>query len=458
MKTDAAGRTRISTNTLIAWSVGFAILFLIAISIVASSSNPDPTDVAPGSQSLATSITNASVIVFREGLEAVLIFAAITASFLGSRQQYRRPVTMGVAAAFGATVLTWFVMTTVLGALPVSEDVLLAITGIAAVVILLLVMNWFFHKVYWTDHIKELNSKKRDLVDASEAGDSIKYWGFFALGFTAVYREGFEVVLFLQNLNIVAGTAAVMWGVLIGLAGTAVVGFLTFFAHHKLPYKRMLVLTGVLLGIVLVVMIGGSARTLQSLGILSTTPLPFDTPDWWARWFEIVPTWETVAIQLLAAAFVMGSYYAAEWWSKEKRRRARATAPVPVATATATATVAHAHEAPTAARVFATTAALPELARRAPQVASSPAAMREVERVQDGRDAERTICGHPATTLCGCAATAPVAGADLAAAGPVAPPVPTPAAPAFTPRPLFDERPAPAIVRAPLFAPRDVEG
>ena len=71
--------------------------------------------------------------------------------------------------------------------------------GIAAVVILLLVMNWFFHKVYWTDHIKELNSRKRELVDASETGESIRYWGFFALGFTAVYREGFEVVLFLQN-------------------------------------------------------------------------------------------------------------------------------------------------------------------------------------------------------------------------------------------------------------------
>ncbi|MCW2922326.1 MAG: iron permease [Thermoleophilia bacterium] len=445
MKTDADGRTRISTNTLIAWSVGFAILLLIAISLVAASSNPDPTDVAPGSQSLATSITNASVIVFREGLEAVLIFAAITASFLGARQQYRRPVTQGVAAAFGATVLTWFVMTALLGALPVSEDVLLAITGIAAVVILLLVMNWFFHKVYWTDHIKELNSKKRSLVDASETGDSIKYWGFFALGFTAVYREGFEVVLFLQNLNIVAGAAAVMWGVLIGLAGTAVVGFLTFFAHHKLPYKRMLVLTGVLLGIVLVVMIGGSARTLQSLGILSTTPLPFDTPDWWARWFEIVPTWETVTIQLLAAAFVMGSYYAAERWSKEKRRRANA--------AVAPAFI---RQQPTAARVHAATATLPDLARRAPGVASSPAAVREVERVEAGADMQRTICGHPATTMCGCSAIAPNAAARMHSTGPAAPAVATPTAPVLTPRPLFEQQP-PALVREPLFAPRVTE-
>ncbi|MCW2960569.1 MAG: iron permease [Thermoleophilia bacterium] len=275
---------------------------------------------------MVTSVVNASVIVFREGLEAVLIFAAITASFLGARQGYRRPVILGVAAAFLATVATWFAMTTVITSLPLSEDVLLALTGIVAVIVLLLVMNWFFHKVYWTDHIKELNSKKRELVTTSESGEQVKYWGFVALGFTAVYREGFEVVLFLQNLNIVAGGTAVFWGVMLGLAGTTIVGFLTFYLHHKLPYKRMLVLTGVLLGVVLVVMVGGSARTLQALEILPTTPLPVSFPDWWARWFELVATWETVLMQLFAGAFVIGSYYAAEWWSKEKRRRAKADA------------------------------------------------------------------------------------------------------------------------------------
>ena len=328
MQTDATGRTRVSTNKLIAWSLGFAALFVVAISLVAASGNADPTDVAPGAQSMVTSVVNASVIVFREGLEAVLIFAAITASFLGARQGYRRPVVIGVAAAFAATILTWFLMTNVIAALPLSQDVLLAGTGIIAIVVLLLVMNWFFHKVYWTDHIKELNAKKRSLVTTSESGEHIKYWGFVALGFTAVYREGFEVVLFLQNLNLVAGGRAVFFGTLIGVGATAVVGYLTFFLHHKLPYKRMLVLTGVLLGIVLVVMVGGSARTLQDIGVLSTSPLPMAFPDWWARWFEVVPTYETLTIQLLAGAFVVGSYYAAEWWSKEKRRRMRSGEPL----------------------------------------------------------------------------------------------------------------------------------
>jgi high-affinity iron transporter len=446
MRIDESGRSRISTNRLIGASLALAVLLVIAISMVASSGSADPTDVAPGTQSLATSITNASVIVFREGLEAVLIFAAITASFLGGRRQYRRPVVLGVVAAFGATVVSWFGLTALLAALPFSEDVMLAITGIGAVVILLLVMNWFFHKVYWTDHIKELNSRKRELVTASEAGEQVRFWGFFALGFSAVYREGFEVVLFLQNLNIVAGSRAVLGGVLIGLAGTAAVGILTFYAHHKLPYKRMLVLTGVLLGIVLVVMIGGSARTLQDLGVLSTTPTPFGLPDWWARWFEMVPTWETLGVQLSAGLFVLGSYYAAEWWSKEKRRRAALAPAAPYATAV-----------PTPSQAFAASAALPELARVAPAVAASPAAVRGVAAAATGAAfAPATICGHDATTLCGCSAAAPIAAAEVAAA---AEPVDAPihAAPAFTPRPLFAGQVAPSRIseRAPLFdAPR----
>ena len=50
-------------------------------------------------------------------------------------------------------------------------------------------------------------------------------------------------------------------------------------------------------------------------------------PDWWARWFEVVPTWETVGAQALAAALVLGSYFAAEWIKvKRPRRRGEAVA------------------------------------------------------------------------------------------------------------------------------------
>ena len=56
----------------------------------------------------AAVVTNAAVIVFREGLEAVLILASLMGSLKqGENRKYRRPLWWGVAVAMLATVLTW---------------------------------------------------------------------------------------------------------------------------------------------------------------------------------------------------------------------------------------------------------------------------------------------------------------------------------------------------------------
>jgi len=96
---------------------------------------------------------------------------------------------------------------------------------------------------------------------------------------------------------------------------------MVFWLHAKLPYKRMLVLTGVLVGVVLVVMIGGTALTFQDLGWLPRHATPFTLPGWMGAWFEMYSTWETLGVQLVAAMFVIGSYYAAEYVKVRRPRR-----------------------------------------------------------------------------------------------------------------------------------------
>src|SRR5690349_13087632 len=270
-------------------------------------------------QSYATIVFNAAMIVFREGLEAVLIFAAITASFQGVHKRRRRPVVLGAATAFGAAVVTWFVVQAVLDVASPLGPRLEAITVFLAIVVLLLVLNWFVHKVYWSEWIGRHHRRRRTLLARAGLGATV---GLVALGFTSVYREGFEVVLFLQNLQLQDGTGTVLEGVGIGLAATAVVGALTFWLHAKLPYRRMLILTGVLVGVVLVVMIGGTALSFVELGWLPRHDTPFTVPEWLGSWFEVYSIWETLAAQLLAAVFVVGSYYAAEY-VKVKRPRKR---------------------------------------------------------------------------------------------------------------------------------------
>jgi high-affinity iron transporter len=308
----------------------FTIVALIAgIAVVAQSGSPNPTE-ATSQQSHAVVVVNSAVIVFREGLEAILIFAAVTASMLGAQRRLRRPVVAGAVIAFGATIATWFLAQAVLAQFSAYSGEVMAITGLIAIAVLLVIMNWFFHKVYWTQWIGKRNDQRKRALARSAEG------GFFAgqavalvlLGFSSVYREGFEVVLFLQTLQLQAGTPAVLEGVAIGLAGTLAVGTVTFFLQQKLPYRRMLVVTGILLGAVLVVMVGGSARALQDVGWIPTTPIGIALPDWLARWFEIVPTWETLSAQMLAAILVVGSYFAAR--HMKVRRPARKGEPAAI--------------------------------------------------------------------------------------------------------------------------------
>jgi len=153
-----------------------------------------------------------------------------------------------------------------------------------------------------------------DGVQSGTASEKRVFLGMVALGFTSFYREGVEVVLFLQSYRLKLGGETVLYGVLIGLLFTGIVSVLTFLAHRKLPYRRMLVLTGVMLGAVLLVMVGEQAQEMQLAHWLPTTIIPSladKIPAWMGLWFSIFPTVETLAAQAIAAVLVLGSYFVA---------------------------------------------------------------------------------------------------------------------------------------------------
>src|SRR3954469_9046696 len=146
------------------WTAGLAVLAGLVYLMATARTGPiDPTETtAPQSQ--GTVVANSAIIVFREGLEAVLIFAAVTASFLGANRSRRRPVVLGAAIAFGAAVLTWFVVQAVLDAASPLGPRLEAITGFIAIAVLLVVLNWFVHKVYWSEWIGRHHRRRRTLL------------------------------------------------------------------------------------------------------------------------------------------------------------------------------------------------------------------------------------------------------------------------------------------------------
>jgi high-affinity iron transporter len=305
---------------------GLLVALLAWSAFSAHGGTPEPT--AGDHLSHGAVVLDSALLVFREGLETILVLAAVTASMVGAARVYRKPIALGALAGFLASVATWFLAAWVLGQLGAGGLAVQAATGLLAVIVLLVVMNWFFHKIYWTGWIQNRNKHKRQILAGAEGGIDGRraaIWGMILLGLTSVYREGFEVVLFLQNLRLAYGAGTVLEGVALGLALTGVVGVVTFLAHKRMPYKRMLVLTGVMLGIVLIVMVGESVQEMQLAGWLPETQVALAIPGWVGLWFAVFPTVEGLVAQALAAALVLGSYFGAEYWRiKRPRRKAMA--------------------------------------------------------------------------------------------------------------------------------------
>ena len=266
---------------------------------------PDPD--AHGLSRSAVALSS-GVLVFREGLEAILVLAAVTAGLARYKKDYWPPVLVGVGAALAATVLTWFVAVALIASVNAPEYAIQAGTGLLAIVVLLVVMNWFFHKLYWTGWIGSHTKRRKEIFAQADASPSRVALGLALLGFTAIYREGFEIVLFLQDLRLKAGTPVVLGGVSIGLALTGIVAALTFAAHRKLPYKKMLVATGGLLAGVLVVMVGESVQEMQQAHWIGAHDLHLAIPDWMGVWFAAFPNVEGLAAQVGALVLVVGSY------------------------------------------------------------------------------------------------------------------------------------------------------
>jgi high-affinity iron transporter len=198
-----------------------------------------------------------------------------------------------------------------------------AIVSLVAIGVLLVILNWFYHRVYWQENLQDLHRRKRRIL--AGAGLSLvaaQLVGLVLLGFSSVYREGFETVLFLQAITLEAGALAVLEGVALGLAGVIAMFVLVIALERRLPHKKMLIATGILITWVLVVMVGTTVQTMQKVGWVAVTPIEgLELPYWAGLWLGLYPTWQGGLAQGAALAFVLGSYFGAE--GLRKRRRAR---------------------------------------------------------------------------------------------------------------------------------------
>jgi len=337
-KPNRRGSTTARPGSRLSFYVWVAVVLAVAVTAVvlawhSTGGTPDPS--LPGNHMSRTSaVVDSAILVFREGLETILVLAAVMASFLGANRFYRRPVAVGAGIGLAATVTTWFLAAWFIGQLGVRGLDLQAATGLPAILVLLLVMNWFFHRMYWTGWIQHHHRRRRGLLAGdTETATRRALLGFALLGFTSIYREGFEIVVFLQNLRVTFGSSVVLEGVTLGCLFTGATGVLTFALHQRLPYKRLLIITGGMLVVVLFVMVGEEINEMQLAGWIGTTSIGAHIPGWAGEWFSLFGNVQTIVAQVLAVTAVLGSYLAAQYlrvW-RPRRRRERAASAVAMA-------------------------------------------------------------------------------------------------------------------------------
>jgi high-affinity iron transporter len=271
---------------------------------------------APGA-----TISNTAIIVFREGLEAVLILVALMGSLRShDAKPHRRMMFLGALLACLAAAVTGLLFSRVLTTVIKQQNELVAWVSLLATGVMLLITNWFFHKIYWTDNLATLHNRKANVLAWGGM------FGLFTLGFTSIYREAFETALFLQPLLLTAGDGVVLQGFLIGLAGVLIIAVIVFLLNTRLPYKRLLVVTGVLIGAVLVSLVGNTVYAIQVVGWMPISPIgTVLIPRWMEQWFGVYPTWQGVGFQIAAIVVVLGSYFWAEHLNK--RNRGKPSAP-----------------------------------------------------------------------------------------------------------------------------------
>jgi len=309
---------------------GALVLGVLVWQAVTASGNPNPTamGISPSAGVIYT-----AVLVYREGLEAILVLSAVVAGLVRTQKVYWKPIVTGSAAGTLATIATWFILVGILTLVSstTSEMNIQVVTGLVAIVVLLIVMNWFFHRVYWTGWISHQNKKKKKYIDSVESAEgerqgdvkTMAYKGLFLLGFACIYREGFEVDLFLQNVRLQIGSEHVYLGCAFALVLILITGYFTFIAHQKLPYKRMLIFTGIMLGFVLEIMVGEQIHEMQLANWIPTHTIPIHFPAWAGMWLSLYNNWETIIAEVIAFVFVVGSYYVAQNSRRKSKSRSR---------------------------------------------------------------------------------------------------------------------------------------
>jgi high-affinity iron transporter len=270
------------------------------------------------SHSAAGLFAESFLLMLREGFEAILVIGAIMAVLLkAGATEKQRSVRWGVAAAVAASLVTAALLEVLLRATPAQREALEGGIMVLAAVMLFYASYWLISKieiVAWTRFVKG------QVLRAAESGSGLALAG---VAFLAVYREGFETVLFYKALYVSGtggGAAPITAGLVAGLAVLigVYVGIEVF--GLKVPMRPFFAVTGATLAFMAFVFAGDGVKELQEGGYVASSLVTHGPRN---EFLGIYPTWESLAVQgLILAAIGFGLV-----WTFVVRRAGEPAAP-----------------------------------------------------------------------------------------------------------------------------------
>lgn len=255
----------------------------------------------------AIAFSSSFAVIFREGLESVLILGAILTYLEASRNTRFKPyVYYGVIIGIGATAVTWVVASYLIDISGANRELIEAIAALSATAVLFYVSFWILNKI---EHKKWMEFIKAKVWQASTTGGTIV---FVMLAFFTVYREGFETVLFYEAMF---GFAKYMetyvgLGFVLGLGTLLGIYYITRRLGKRLPLKVLFALTMGIGAYLSIAFLGNAIRELQIIDVVPFTSLLGTVPRLdinMASMTGIYPTLETVVAQIV----LLGVYLSA---------------------------------------------------------------------------------------------------------------------------------------------------
>lgn len=245
------------------------------------------------------------IIIFREGLEAILVVAAISAYLVKTNNKpMLKVVYLSSLFAIFVSILTAIALHTIVGLSGANQEIMEGGAMLLATVVLFFVSNWMISKSEseaWKSYVEG------KVQTAVTTGSSIAL-GFAA--FLAVFREGAETIIFYQAMLADAKEHMdmVWYGLGVGGIILAIIFIVIRFGAIRLPLKPFFICTSVLMYIMAIAFAGGGVKELQEADIIQVTPVDFISS---VEILGIYPTVETLIPQVVMVMLVIVSvlYY-----------------------------------------------------------------------------------------------------------------------------------------------------